>query len=150
MDGLDVEFIDHAVKINNHMPQYVIDRVADILNEQGKPLRGSRLLLLGVTYKRDVADTRESPALPIMTILEQKQAVVTYHDPYVPRLRDNGRMLESQHLDSELLSSQDCVIITADHSCFDCRFIAEHSSLVFDTRNATRNLQQYYPHIHLL
>ena len=150
MDGLDVEFIDHAVKINNHMPQYVIDRVADILNEQGKPLRGSRLLLLGVTYKRDVADTRESPALPIMTILEQKQAVVTYHDPYVPRLKDNGRVLKSQHLDRELLSSQDCVIITADHSCFDCRFIAEHSPLVFDTRNATRSLQQNYPHVHIL
>jgi UDP-N-acetyl-D-glucosamine dehydrogenase len=150
MDGLDVEFIDHAVKINNHMPQYVVDRVTDLLNEQGKPLRGSRLLLLGVTYKRDVADVRESPALPILAILEQKQAVVTYHDPYLPHLKDNGRVLKSQHLDSELLSSQDCVIITTDHSCFDCRFIAEHSSLIFDTRNATRSLQQCYPHIHLL
>jgi len=149
MDGLDVEFIDHAVKINNHMPQYVVDRVADLLNEKGKPLRGSRLLLLGVTYKRDVADVRESPALPILAILEQKQAVVTYHDPYLPRLKDIGRVLKSQHLDSELLSGQDCVIITTDHSCFDCRFIAEHSSLIFDTRNATSSLQQCYPHIHL-
>lgn len=150
MDGLDVGFIDHAVKINNHMPQYIVDRVADLLNEQGKPLRGSHLLLLGVTYKRDVADVRESPALPILTILEQKQAVVTYHDPYLPCLKYDGRVLESQHLDSELLSSQDCVIIATDHSYFDCRFIAEHSPLIFDTRNATRSLQRYYPHIHLL
>jgi UDP-N-acetyl-D-glucosamine dehydrogenase len=150
MDGLDVEFIDQAVKINNHMPQYIVDRVADLLNEYGKPIRGSRLLLLGVAYKRDVADVRESPALPILAILEQKQAIVTYHDPYLPRLRDNGRTLGSQRLDSELLSSQDCVIITTDHSSFDSKFIVEHSSLVFDTRNATRGLHKQYPHVYLL
>jgi UDP-N-acetyl-D-glucosamine dehydrogenase len=150
MDGLDTGFIDHAVQINNRMPQYVVDRVADLLNEQGKPLHGSRLLLLGVAYKRDVADVRESPALLILTILGRKQALATYHDPYVPRLEYDGLVLESQRLDSALLSGQDCVIITTDHSCFDCRFIAEHSPLIFDTRNATRSLERHYPHIHLL
>ena len=150
IDGLDTGFIDYAVKINNHMPQYVVDRVTDLLNKQGKPLYNSRVLLLGVAYKRGVADVRESPAVPILTILGQKQAIVTYHDPYVPSLRYNGRVLESQYLDSELLSGQDCVIIATDHSCFDYQFIAEHSSLLFDTRNATRTLQCHLPHIHLL
>ncbi|MFC2071539.1 nucleotide sugar dehydrogenase [Chloroflexota bacterium] len=150
MDGLDVGFIDHAVQINNHMPQYVVDRVADLLNEQSKPLHGSRLLLLGISYKRDVADMRESPAIPILTILEQKQALVTYHDPYIPYLESDGRVLESSHLDSQLLSGQDCIIITTDHSCFDYEFISKHSSLIFDTRNATHGLQERYLHIRLL
>jgi len=150
MDGLDVGFIDHAVQINSRMPQHVVDRVAHILNEQGKPLHGSRILLLGVTYKRDVADIRESPALNILNILGQKHALTTYHDPYVPHLEYDGQMIESQHLDGELLSSQDCVIITTDHSCFDYEFIAEHSPLIFDTRNGTRNLQKCRPHINLL
>ncbi len=149
-DGFDLGFIDHAIQINNRMPQYVVDRVADLLNERGKPLRGSRLLLLGLTYKRDVADIRESPALPILALLRQKQALVTYHDPYVSSIPCDGGELKSQQLDSGLLSDQDCVIITTNHSCFDYPLIAEHSNLIFDTKNATRSLQQQYPHIHLL
>jgi len=150
LDGLDTEFIDYAIKINNHMPQYVVDRVANLLNEQGKPLHGSRLLILGISYKRDVADIRESPALPILTSLVQKHALVTYYDPYVPYLEYDGLVLKSQHLDKKLFSDQDCVIIITDHSCLDYKFIVEHSSLILDTRNATRSLQQYSTHIHLL
>ena len=150
MDGLETGFIDHAVQINNQMPQYVVDRVADLLNKQGKPLHNSRVLLLGVTYKRDVADVRESPALPILAALGQKQAFISYHDPYVPHLEHDGLVLESQPLTGEFLSAQDCVVITADHSCLDYRFIAEHSSLILDTRNATKNLQRCNPHVHLL
>ena len=149
-DGFDLGFVDHAVQINNRMPQYVVDRVADLLNEKGKSLKGSRLLLLGVTYKRDVADVRESPALPILTLLKQKQALVTYHDPFVPTVLSDNEVLTSQHLDSGLLSSQDCVIITTNHSCFDYQFIAEHSSILFDTRNAARGLPQLNSHVHVL
>jgi UDP-N-acetyl-D-glucosamine dehydrogenase len=149
-DGLDLGFVDHAVEINNRMPQYIVDRVADLLNERGKPLRGSRLLLLGLTYKRDVADIRESPALPILTLLRQKHAVVTYHDPYVPYLQCDEEVLSSHDLDSSLLSEQDCVIITTDHSCFDYQLIAEHSRLLFDTRNAIHDVQQRTSHIHVL
>ncbi len=150
IDGIDTGFIDHAVQINNEMPQYIVSRVADLLNERGKPLCGSRLLLLGVTYKADVSDIRESPALPILDLLRQKQAVVTYHDPYVPYVEYNGKKLKSCELDSSLLSEQDCVIITTNHSCFDYQLIAEHSRLLFDTRNATCHLQQRNSHIHVL
>ncbi len=150
IDGIDAGFIDHAVEINNHMPQYVVDRVADLLNEKGKALQGARLLLLGVTYKRDVADVRESPALPILNLLRQKRAIVTYHDPYLPTIQMDEVSLESQQLDSKLLSSQDCVIITTNHSCFDYQFIVEHSPLLFDTRNATRNLVYHNSHVHVL
>jgi len=149
-DGFNLGFVDHAVAINNRMPQYIVDRVADLLNEQGKPLCGSRLLLLGLTYKRDVADIRESPALPILTLLKQKKAVITYHDPYVPYLQLNGETLKSRDLDSGLLSDQDCVIIITNHSCFDYQLIAEHSRLLFDTRDATHNIQQRNAHIHVL
>ncbi len=149
-DGFDLGFVDHAVEINNRMPQYVVDRLADLLNERGKSLRGSRLLLLGLTYKRDVADIRESPALRILTILRQKQAVVTYNDPYVPYVQCDGEVLKSHDLDSGLLSDQDCVIITTNHSCFDYRLVAEHSRLLFDTRNATHDVQQHNSHIHVL
>jgi UDP-N-acetyl-D-glucosamine dehydrogenase len=108
------------------------------------------LLLLGVTYKRDVADIRESPALAIMNILRQKEALVTYHDPYMPSLESGGRKIESQHLDSGLLSSQDCVIVTTDHSCFDYQLITEYASLLFDTRNATHFVNGNHSHVHLL
>ena len=150
LDGQDLGSVDHAIQINNHMPQYIVDRVADLLNGKGKPLQNSRLLLLGVTYKRDVADIRESPVLAILNILRQKEAVVTYHDPYVPSIQSNGKKLESQHLDSELISGQDCVIITTDHSCFDYSFIVEHAPLLFDTRNATHNVNGNHPHVYLL
>ena len=149
-DGLDLGFIDHAVEINNRMPQYIVDRVTDLLNEKGKPLSGSRLLLLGLTYKRDVADIRESPALPILSILRQKHAVVTYHDPYIPHIQCDGEVLKSHDLDSRLLSEQDCVIITTNHSCFDYKLITEHSHLIFDTRNATNHVLQRNSHVHVL
>lgn len=150
IDGLDAGFIDYAVKVNRHMPQYVVDRVADILNKQGKPLHKSRILLLGVAYKAGVADVRESPALPILSILGKKQAIVTYHDPYIPSINYDGQVVKSQYLDSKLLSNQECVIITTDHPCFDYHFIAENAPLLFDTRNATRGLKQRFPHIYLL
>ncbi|MBI2857836.1 MAG: nucleotide sugar dehydrogenase [Chloroflexi bacterium] len=149
-DGLNLGFVDHAVEINNRMPGFVVDRVADLLNERGKPLRGSKVLVLGVSYKRDVGDTRESPALSILTSLKHKQAVVTYHDPYVSSVQCDGGALSSQPIDGKVLSDQDCVVIATDHSCFDYDFIANHASLVFDTRNATHDLSARNGHIHVL
>lgn len=150
MDGMEAGFIDHAVQINNQMAVYVVNRVTDLLNQQEKPVRGSRLLLLGVAYKHNIADVRESPALPILALLEHKGAQVSYHDPYVPHLVHDGVAWESQPLSAELLASQDCVVITTDHSCFDYGFIADHCRLLFDTRNATHNLDGNYSHIVLL
>ena len=150
VDGLETGFIDHAVQINNQMPRYVVDRVADLLNGQGKPLNNSKVLVLGVTYKRDVADVRESPALPILSCLKEKQAITSYYDPYVRQIEHDGLTLKSQCLSGEVLRSQDCVVITTDHSSLDYKFVAEHSSLILDTRNASRFLKQKYPHIHLL
>jgi UDP-N-acetyl-D-glucosamine dehydrogenase len=149
-DGFDLGFIDHAVQINNRMPQYVVDRVADLLNSRGKPVSGSRILLLGITYKRDVADIRESPALPILNLLQQKQARVSYHDPFITVLKTDYGEYTSCHLDSDLLSSQDCVVITTNHSCFNYQLIARYSKLLFDTRNAIHDRQHWNSHVYVL
>ncbi|MFQ5826527.1 MAG: nucleotide sugar dehydrogenase, partial [Dehalococcoidia bacterium] len=98
MDGQEAGFIDHAVQINNRMSVYVVERVTELLNQQQKSVRGSQLLLLGVAYKQNVADMRESPALPILALLEHKGAQVSYHDPYVPHLKHDGLAWESQPL----------------------------------------------------
>ncbi len=147
--GGEAGFIDHAVHINNLMPGYVVQRLTDLLNEQGRSLRGSRILLLGVAYKRDVADVRESPALTILSLLKHKGCQVTYHDPYVPRMEHEG-LWESQPLSPQLLLEQDCVVITTDHTGVDYELVSRSSRLVLDTRNATKGLQEKYPHIHLL
>ncbi len=149
-DGIELSIIDQAVQINNRMPKYIVDQVEDLLNQRGKPLHGSRVLLLGVTYKKDVADIRESPALPVLNLLRKKQALVTYHDPYIPALQYDGVALRSCHLDRDLLLDQDCVVIITNHSRFDYQFIADHSHLLFDTRNATHGISHRNSHVHLL
>ena len=101
------------------MPSYVVDRVANLLNERKKCIRDAKILLLGVAYKRDVADIRESPALEILTILHQKGADVTYHDPLVPSFTHLDQEWRSQSLDASTLRQQDCVVIVTDHACFD-------------------------------
>jgi len=146
----DTSFIELADKINSQMPAYVVERVADLLNQQGKALKGSKILLLGVAYKRDVNDIRESPALDIIGLLLQKGAEVSYNDPYVPHLEYLNRKWQSQKLNEELLAAQDCVLIITDHSVYDWEFIARHAKLIFDTRNATKGVRNEYNHIHLL
>lgn len=150
LDGLNLGFVDHAVTINNRMPQYVVERVADLLKEKDKPLCGSRLLLLGLTYKKDIADIRESPAIPILNLLKKERAVVTYCDPYVPFIQCDDERLSSQNLDSRLLSEQDCVILTTNHSCFDYELITQYSPLLFDTRNATHTVPHHNGHVRVL
>jgi UDP-N-acetyl-D-glucosamine dehydrogenase len=137
---LDVEanFIDLAAKINAAMPRHVVEKVAAALNDDGKPVRGSRILILGVAYKRDVADVRESPALDIIKHLLARGAVVGYSDPHVPELRYNGLEMASAALTPETLGAADCAVIVANHAAFDYQALVDHARLVLDTRNATK------------
>jgi UDP-N-acetyl-D-glucosamine dehydrogenase len=130
--------IELAGEINSEMPHYVVDKIQDALNQRAKPIRGSRILILGMAYKRDIDDMRESPALDVMRLLLRKGAEIQYHDPYVPEIREDGEVYRSVPLTDRLLASCDCVVITTDHQVIDYRHVVEHSALVVDTRNATR------------
>jgi UDP-N-acetyl-D-glucosamine dehydrogenase len=138
----NARFIELASEINTNMPNYVLDLVADALNDNSKALRGSRVLVLGVTYKRDIEDVRESPAIDIISLLLSKGASTDYHDPYVPTLEvaDHEEPLHSIELTNEALRSYDAVVIVTDHSSYDYDWIAAGSKMVVDTRNATRKL----------
>jgi UDP-N-acetyl-D-glucosamine dehydrogenase len=130
--------IELAGEINSEMPHYVVDKVQDALNQVGKPLRGTRILILGIAYKRDVDDVRESPALDVLRLFRSKGAQVSYHDPYIPEVNDEDAVLRSVPLTEELLGQCDCVVITTDHQVIDYGFIVRSAALVVDTRNATR------------
>jgi UDP-N-acetyl-D-glucosamine dehydrogenase len=139
--GLNTRFIELAGEVNTAMPRYVVERTAEALNEDGKAVRGSRVCVLGVAYKKDVDDPRESPAFEILEMLQARGAAVTYSDPHVPALprtrRHPGLRLESRPLTAEFLAAQDCVLLVTDHSAFDYPFVVRHARLVVDTRNAT-------------
>jgi len=138
----NARFIELASDINGSMPYYVVDKVADGLNRRRKPLNGSRVLVLGVAYKRDVDDIRESPALDVIHLLDEKGAEVLYNDPYVPTLRHEGVPdLSSSELSDKLLAGVDCVVVVTDHSDYDWAWVAEHAALIVDTRNATSGLK---------
>lgn len=130
-------FIELASEINSSMPNYVVHKVIDSLNCVRKSLNGSRVFVIGVTYKKDTADIRESPALDIMRLLLEKGAVVGYHDPYIKKLGDLPGVNYSDLSQSELAMA-DCAVIVTDHSCYNYQFIVDHSKLVVDTRNATK------------
>ncbi len=140
--GYEARFIALADEINSAMPAHVVSLVADALNdaEPPKPLRGARVLVLGVTYKPDVADTRESPPLEVLSLLLAKGADAVYHDPHVPTVELDGRRLESIALDERALAEADCVVVATDHKGYDWGWIAEHSRLLVDTRNATKEV----------
>ena len=129
-------FIELATEINASMPEYIVGKVVDTLNSRGKAVQGARVLILGVAYKRDIADTRESPALKIMERLRQKGAKVSYHDPHVPELVIGADLLRCVPLDVETLSNADCVVLTTDHRAYPLDLIARHSRLLVDTRHA--------------
>jgi UDP-N-acetyl-D-glucosamine dehydrogenase len=133
-------FIELAGEINTSMPYYVVDKVVGALNKQGKTVASSKVLILGLAYKKDIDDTRESPSLKLVELLAQKGAQVDYNDPYIPRTK-KMRMYDlkkcSVPLTRETLRKYDCVVIATDHSCYDYEFIARNASLVVDTRNAT-------------
>jgi UDP-N-acetyl-D-glucosamine dehydrogenase len=131
-------FIELASEINTSMPYYVVSKVVDGLNDAAKSVKNSRIAVLGVAYKRDIDDVRESPALDVIQLLEEKGAIVGYHDPYVPSVRLEGdRVMHSTPYSTNWLAQADCVIIVTDHRIFNWEEILEHSQLVVDTRNAT-------------
>ena len=142
---LTTRFIELAGEVNLSMPAYVVDRLGDALNERGRSLNGANILIIGVAYKRDLDDDRESPAYKLMELLERKRAKFTYHDPFVPVLQRSRRYdfgLKSVPLTAERLAEADAVLIATDHTGIDYDLIVRHSRLVVDTRNATRNVQE--------
>ena len=148
--GMSTRFIELAGEVNTFMPRYVVSRVADFLNDVGKPVRGSRICILGMAYKKDVDDPRESPSFELLELLLHRGAVLTYSDPHVPALPKMRHYqlppMQSTPLTPEFLAAQDCVLISTDHSAFDYSFIARHSRLIVDTRNATRNVSSEDQH----
>jgi len=134
-------FIELASEINGQMPHYVVDKIVDVLNDMRKSVRGARLLVLGVAYKKDVGDVRESPALDVIKLLADRGADIRYSDPYVSRVAiDGGPTYRSVPLDHGELESSDLVVIVTNHSAYDYDFIVRHSPSVLDTRNATRGV----------
>jgi UDP-N-acetyl-D-glucosamine dehydrogenase len=133
-------FIELADSINSRMPEHVVGLVAEALNEAGRALNGARVLVLGVAYKRDIDDVRESPALDVMVELAARKANVSYHDPHVARVALDGQTYESQALSAQALAAADCVVIATDHTGFDWGFVRQHARLIIDTRNALRGV----------
>lgn len=136
--GFEARFIELAGHINRAMPEYVVTRVTDALNERKKSISGSKVLVLGVAYKKDVNDCRESPAFEIIEFLEQKGAIVSYHDPYAPKIEEGHVKLSSVKLTQKVLKQADCVVVVTDHTNVDYDFVVKNSKLVFDTRNAVK------------
>jgi UDP-N-acetyl-D-glucosamine dehydrogenase len=134
-------FIELAGDINSRMPEYVVDRIIRQLNDNGQVLNGSKILILGVAYKKDISDVRESPALDVITLLKQRGAKVVYNDPYVPLVKFDTGDMKSTKLTKELLSSAICTVIVTNHSDYDYEMIVANSNLVFDTRNATKHIK---------
>jgi UDP-N-acetyl-D-glucosamine dehydrogenase len=138
MRGLNYKtrFIDLAGELNTEMPVFWVRKVAEALNGAGRAVRGARVLVLGVAYKRDIDDIRESPALDIIRLLEQQGAEVTYHDPHVPVLREDGREYRSVALTRGTLEAADCIMVVTDHSAIDFHLVKRHARLAVDTRRA--------------
>jgi UDP-N-acetyl-D-glucosamine dehydrogenase len=138
MRGLNYKtrFIDLAGELNTEMPLFWVRKVADALNSKGKSVRGSNVLVLGVAYKKDIDDIRESPALDIIRLLEQQGAHVSYHDPHVPSFTEDGPEMKSIAFGPEQVAAADCVMIVTDHSSIDYRMVRDRANLVVDTRHA--------------
>ncbi|HEY2066354.1 MAG TPA: nucleotide sugar dehydrogenase, partial [Gemmatimonadaceae bacterium] len=130
-------FIDLAGEVNTSMPAFVVHKVRHALNEDRKPVNGSRALVIGVAYKRDIDDVRESPALDVIRLLEADGAEVVYHDPYVPVFREDGHEWHSVALTDAEIGQADVVVIITDHRKLDYQRLVDHAGLIVDTRNAT-------------
>jgi UDP-N-acetyl-D-glucosamine dehydrogenase len=138
-NGFECRFIELAGHVNASMPQFVVERVVDALNTARKPINGSRIHLVGVAYKRDVIDMRESPALDVLELLTKRGAELTYSDPFVSELRHGGHTLTSIDLETAIAGRPDCAIICTDHSGFDYDSLVNSGTLIVDTRNALKN-----------
>jgi UDP-N-acetyl-D-glucosamine dehydrogenase len=137
--GIEARFIELAGYINGQMPHFVVDKVQNALNDATKPLKGSKVHVLGVAYKRDIDDLRESPALDIMHLLVKRGALVSYSDPFIPSVKIDGLDLQSQPLEQSVKDA-DCVLIITDHTAVDYRAVVEQAQLVVDTRNALKKI----------
>jgi UDP-N-acetyl-D-glucosamine dehydrogenase len=129
-------FIDLASEVNSSMPDFVVEKIARALNDDRKAVNGSRVLVLGIAYKKDIDDMRESPALDVMRLLEQRGATVVYHDPHVPSFREDGHEMTGVALTQAEVTSADAVVIVTDHKAVDYQFVADHAPIVVDTRHA--------------
>jgi UDP-N-acetyl-D-glucosamine dehydrogenase len=147
LTGYEAQFIALADQINRAMPEHVVTLVADALNDRGKAVRGASILVLGVTYKADVNDVRESPAIEIIHMLAQKGAHIAYADPYTPQVAVEDLKLTAVTPSAEALAAADCVLILTNHSSFDYEAIADRASLVVDTRNAMKAYRHSHPSI---
>lgn len=136
--GIEARFIELAGYINGQMPHFVVDKIQNALNDMAKPLKGSHIHILGVAYKKNIDDVRESPALDIMLLLKRRGALLTYSDPHVPRLDLEGESLLSEGMD--LVASADCTVIVTDHGAFDYPVMVEAANLIVDTRNALKGI----------
>ncbi len=135
--GLDTRFIELAGEVNRNMPEWVVGKIAEALNQRGKPIRGSRILMLGIAYKKNLDDMRESPAVALMELLRGKGADIAYSDPHVPvfpKMREHNFNLKSVPLNAETLAGFDCVVLATNHDAFDYAHIQRHAKLIVDTR----------------
>jgi UDP-N-acetyl-D-glucosamine dehydrogenase len=136
--GIEARFIELAGYINGQMPHFVVDKIQSALNDHGKPVKGSHIHILGVAYKKDIDDMRESPALDIMLLLKRRGARLTFSDPRVASLELEGERLTAEGVD--LTEQADCTVIVTDHSVFNYRKIVEQAQLIVDTRNALKGI----------
>jgi UDP-N-acetyl-D-glucosamine dehydrogenase len=146
MNGCEPRLIELAAMINTQMPGFTVRGIADALNEKRKCLKDAKILGVGVAYKRDTNDVRESPAISVLEALRDKGASICFCDPYVPSITIDGQVLKSVSLTSELVHAMDCIAILTDHSVFDYALIANYGSLIFDTRNALKE----FPKAHVV
>ena len=140
IDGFESRFIGLADKINSGMPRFVATRTMELLNDHGKAIRGSKIHILGVTYKKDISDSRESPAIEVIKLMVGLGAHVSYSDPFVPSLSIDGQLMNAVQPSPEVLSSSDLAIVITNHTAFDYEEIVNNAPVVFDTRNATEGL----------
>ena len=142
---MTTRFIELAGEVNVSMPRYVVSKLMDALNDRGEALKGAKVLILGLAYKKDIDDVRESPSLELIKLLREKGAKIDYNDPHVPRthkMREYDLKMTSKKLSAKMLAGYDAVLISTDHSSYDYQFIVDNAKLVLDTRNATVNVKR--------
>ena len=139
--GFETRFINLASEVNENMPRYVIEKISNSLNKRKKALNGAKILLAGIAYKKDVRDLRESPVFPVIDLLREHKAQISYYDPYFPYLKIDDIDLKCIRLNKKTLKTFDCIVIITDHSNVDYKFIADNSKLIIDTRNALKDIK---------
>jgi UDP-N-acetyl-D-glucosamine dehydrogenase len=142
--GMPTRFIELAGEINTDMPHYVVGRTLEAMNDRGKSLKGAKVLVLGLAYKKDIDDVRESPSIELVELLTEKGAKVDYNDPYIPmthKMREHNLKMKSKPLSAKMLRGYDIVMISTDHSCYDYKWIVNNAKMVVDTRNATAKVK---------